>query len=70
MVACELVQAALLVVIAVAVPSLPLLLVLVGLRAWAGQVFQPASRASIPALVSGPGPGVCQLHAGLRRERR
>jgi MFS family permease len=53
MVACELVQAALLVVIAVAVPSLPLLLVLVGLRAWAGQVFQPASRASIPALVSG-----------------
>jgi MFS family permease len=53
MVACELVQAALLVVIAVAVPSLPLLLVLVGLRAWAGQVFQPASSASIPALVSG-----------------
>ncbi|SNX97245.1 Predicted arabinose efflux permease, MFS family [Geodermatophilus sabuli] len=53
MVVCELVQAALLVAIAVALPPLPLLLVLVGLRAWAGQVFQPASRASIPALVRG-----------------
>jgi hypothetical protein len=32
-------------------PSLPLLLALVALRAVAGQVFQPASRAAVPALV-------------------
>jgi MFS family permease len=51
MIVCELVQAALLVAIALALPPLPLLLVLVAARAWAGQVFQSASRASIPALV-------------------
>ncbi|HET9007868.1 MAG TPA: MFS transporter, partial [Actinomycetes bacterium] len=34
-------------------PSLPLLLVLVGLRAAAAQVFQPASRAAVPAVVPG-----------------
>jgi MFS family permease len=53
MVACELVQAVLLVAIALALPPLPLLLVLVGLRALAGQIFQPASRAATPALVAG-----------------
>ncbi len=51
MIVCELVQCALLVAIAVALPPLPLLLVLVGVRALAGQIFQPASRAAIPALV-------------------
>jgi MFS family permease len=51
MVGCELVQGALVVAIALWLPSLPLLLVLVGLRAVAGQVFQPASRAAVPALV-------------------
>ena len=51
MVACELVQGALVVVIALWLPSLPLLCVLVGLRAVAGQVFQPASRAAVPAVV-------------------
>lgn len=51
MVACELVQCALVAVIALILPSLPLLLVLVALRAIAGQVFQPASRAAVPALV-------------------
>lgn len=51
MVACELAQGALIVVIALWLPSLPLLLVLVGLRAVAGQVFQPASRAAVPAVV-------------------
>jgi MFS family permease len=51
MVGCELVQAALVVVTALWLPSLPLLLVLVGLRAAAGQVFQPASRAAVPAVV-------------------
>ena len=51
LVACELVQGALVVVIALWLPSLPLLCVLVGLRAVAGQVFQPASRAAVPAVV-------------------
>ncbi|MCP3820692.1 MFS transporter [Streptomyces sp. A3M-1-3] len=37
--------------IALWMPSLPVLLVLVGLRAIAGQIFQPASRAIVPALV-------------------
>jgi MFS family permease len=51
MVGCELAQGALVVATALWLPSLPLLLVLVGLRAVAGQVFQPASRAAVPALV-------------------
>ena len=51
MVGCELLQGALMVGVALWLPSLPLLLVLVGLRAVAGQVFQPASRAAVPALV-------------------
>jgi MFS family permease len=52
MVACELVQGALMVAVALWLPPLPLLLVLVGLRAVAGQVFQPASRAAVPAVVA------------------
>jgi MFS family permease len=52
MIACELVQGALVVAIALWLPPLPLLLVLVGLRAVAGQVFQPASRAAVPAVVA------------------
>ncbi|HWD48188.1 MAG TPA: MFS transporter [Actinomycetota bacterium] len=52
MVGCELLQGALVVVIALWLPALPLLLVLVGLRAVAGQVFQPASRAAVPAVVA------------------
>jgi MFS family permease len=51
MVGCELVQGVLVVVTALWLPSLPLLLVLVGLRALAGQVFQPVSRAAVPAVV-------------------
>ncbi len=53
MIACELVQCAVLVGIAFMLPALPLLLVLVGIRALAGQTFQPAARAAIPALVPG-----------------
>jgi MFS family permease len=52
MIGCELVQAVLLVAIAVSLDHLPLVLVLVGLRALAGQVFLPASRAAVPALVA------------------
>ncbi len=51
MVCCELTQAALLAVIAVWLPPLPLLLALVALRAIAGQIFQPASRAAVPGVV-------------------
>jgi MFS family permease len=53
MVGCELVQSALVAVTALWLPSLPLLLVLVGLRAAAAQVFRPASRAAVPAVVPG-----------------
>jgi MFS family permease len=51
MIGCELVQAVLLVAIAFSLDHLPLVLVMVGLRALAGQVFLPASRAAVPALV-------------------
>ncbi|WP_083459117.1 MFS transporter [Jiangella muralis] len=51
MIGCELAQAGLLVAIAVALPPLPLLLVLAGVRAVAGQVFLPASRAAVATLV-------------------
>lgn len=51
MISCELVQAGLLVLIALRLQPLPLLLALVAARAIAGQVFQPASRAALPALV-------------------
>jgi MFS family permease len=52
MIVCELVQGATLVALALALPPLPMLLVLVGVRAVAGQVFAPASRAAVPALVA------------------
>lgn len=51
MMAAEVVQGGLVLVIALTLPSLPVLLVLVALRAVAGQVFLPASRAAVPALV-------------------
>jgi MFS family permease len=52
MIGCELAQGALLVLIALSLDHLPLVLVLVGLRALAGQIFLPASRAAVPALVA------------------
>ncbi|MEU7585394.1 MFS transporter [Micromonospora sp. NPDC049230] len=51
MISAELVQGGVLLLIAVLLPSLPVLLALVAVRAIAGQVFQPASRAAVPALV-------------------
>ncbi len=51
MVVCELVQGAVLAAIALALPPLPLLFLLVAVRAVTGQVFQSASRAVVPALV-------------------
>ncbi|MGH3679248.1 MAG: MFS transporter [Natronosporangium sp.] len=53
MVVCELVQGAALLAIALTLPPLPVLLALVAVRATAGQVFMPASRAAVPALVRG-----------------
>ncbi|MGC5012947.1 MFS transporter [Streptosporangium sp. DT93] len=51
MIVCEVAQGVVLLLMALSLPPLPLLLVLVGLRAIAGQVFLPASRAAIPGLV-------------------
>ncbi|WP_433267036.1 MFS transporter [Micromonospora vinacea] len=51
MIGAELVQGGVLLLIAVLLPPLPILLVLVAVRAIAGQVFQPASRAAVPNLV-------------------
>ena len=51
MVGCELAQAALVAVTALWLPSLPMLLILVGLRSVVAQIFQPATRAAVPLLV-------------------
>jgi MFS family permease len=53
MIVCELLQAVAVAVIALTLPALPLyaLLALVALRSVAAQVFLPASRAAVPALV-------------------
>jgi len=52
MVSAEMVQGATVVLMAVLLPPLPVLLVLVALRAVAGQIFQPAVRSAVPALVA------------------
>ena len=52
MIVCEVVQAAVMLAIALRLPPLPLLLLLVAVRAAVGQAFQPASRAAVPALVA------------------
>jgi MFS family permease len=51
LVSCELVQGALIAVIAVTLPSLPLLLALVAVQSAVAAVFQPASRSAVPSLV-------------------
>ncbi len=51
MVSCDLVQGALVVVMAVVLPPLPVLLVLVAVRSITAQVFQASSRSAVPALV-------------------
>jgi MFS family permease len=52
MIVSELAQGVLILAIALTLPPLPVLLVLVAFRAMAGQVFLPASRAAMPALVA------------------
>jgi MFS family permease len=51
LISCELVQGGLIAVIAVTLPSLPLLLLLVGVQSCVAAVFQPASRSAVPSLV-------------------
>ncbi len=51
MVGCELVQGVVVAVIALALPGLPLLLLLVAVQACVAAVFQPASRSAVPDLV-------------------
>jgi MFS family permease len=51
MVTCELVQGAIVAIVALTLPPLPWLLALIAIRAVVGHVFQSASRAAIPALV-------------------
>lgn len=53
MVGCELVQGALIGLIAATLPALPLLLALVAVQSWVAAVFQPASRSCVPGLVAG-----------------
>ena len=52
MIVSEVVQGGLILAVALTLPPLPVLLVLVALRSMAGQVFLPASRTAMPALVS------------------
>jgi MFS family permease len=51
MVTCDLVQGVLTVVMAVVLPPLPVLLVMVAVRAVTAQVFQASSRSAVPGLV-------------------
>jgi MFS family permease len=51
MVSCDLLQGALVVAMAVALPPLPVLLALVAVRSITAQVFQASSRSAVPALV-------------------
>jgi MFS family permease len=51
MITCEVVQGVLVLLIALSLPPLPVLLALVATRAIASQVFMPASRSAIPAMV-------------------
>jgi MFS family permease len=51
MVSCDLMQGALVVVMALTLPPLPILLVLVAVRSLLATVFQASSRSAVPALV-------------------
>jgi MFS family permease len=51
LITCELIQGGLITVIAVTLPSLPLLLVLVAIQSCVAAVFQPAARSAVPSLV-------------------
>ncbi|MDT7784245.1 MAG: hypothetical protein QOF58_2664 [Pseudonocardiales bacterium] len=65
MIVCELAQGVLLAAIAFTLPPLPVLLVLVGVRAVIGQIFIPASRAAVPSLVAEKDLGQANTALGL-----
>lgn len=65
MICCELVQALTVAVIALALPPVGPLLALVAVRAVAGQIFQPASRAAVPSLVPAAGLAAGNARLGL-----
>jgi MFS family permease len=52
MISCELIQGALVAVIALALPTLPVLLTLVAVQSCVAAVFQPASRSAVQGLVA------------------
>ena len=51
LISCELIQGAVIAVIAVTLPGLPLLLALVAIQSAVAAVFQPAARSAVPSLV-------------------
>jgi MFS family permease len=51
LISCELIQGGLIAVIALTLPSLPVLLVLVAVQSAVAAVFQPASRSAVPSVV-------------------
>lgn len=65
MLACEAVQGALTLVIALTLPPAPVLLLLVGVRAVAGQLFQAASRSIVPAFVPDRDLGTANTAIGI-----
>ena len=65
MIACELVQAATVGVLALTLPPLPALLALVALRSVAAQIGQSAARAALPSLLDGPRLGAANAALGL-----
>jgi MFS family permease len=70
MIDCELVQVGLTVLLALWLPSLPMLLVLVAARALAAQVFAPASRTAVGTLVAPAALPGANAALGLGDERR
>ncbi|WP_280356245.1 MFS transporter [Nocardia otitidiscaviarum] len=52
MIGCEVAQGVLVLLIALSLPPLPLLLALVAARSVASNIFQPASRSAVPAMVA------------------
>lgn len=70
MIACELVQAALVAVIALTLPPLPVLLLLVGARAIVAKVFMPAGGGAGAGPRARPGGGQLHPRPGDERGRR
>jgi MFS family permease len=63
LISCELIQGAVIAVIAVTLPGLPLLLALVAVQSAVAAVFQPAARSAVPSLV--PSADLAQANAAI-----